>query len=195
MGDSRFQRYCKSNPRKMVKMWAEKEMRNLMRLHAAGINCPKPLQVRSPVGRAGRQTAWGRGQQLQWRVASKLAACSRRAGFGGHVPGCFVVVDSKAGVFAAACPFCTAAQPHDLEYRPSLFLPPLLPSPQLRLHVLVMEFLGKDGVAAPRLKDAGLPPARMRQAYTGGRVGGADDRRGTAAAGLHAAANSRAAVI
>lgn len=24
VGDSRFQRYCKSNPRKMVKMWAEK---------------------------------------------------------------------------------------------------------------------------------------------------------------------------
>ena len=45
VGDSRFQRYCKSNPRKMVKLWAEKEMRNLMRLHAAGIPCPKPLQV------------------------------------------------------------------------------------------------------------------------------------------------------
>ncbi|KAL4432421.1 hypothetical protein ABPG77_001720 [Micractinium sp. CCAP 211/92] len=80
VGDSRFQRYCKSNPRKMVKMWAEKEMRNLARLHAAGIPCPKPLQ--------------------------------------------------------------------------------------LRMHVLVMEFLGGNGVAAPRLKDAGLPPARMRQAYT-----------------------------
>ncbi|KAL4430675.1 hypothetical protein ABPG75_005931 [Micractinium tetrahymenae] len=80
VGDSRFQRYCKSNPRKMVKMWAEKEMRNLARLHATGIPCPKPLQ--------------------------------------------------------------------------------------LRMHVLVMEFLGEGGVAAPRLKDAGLPPARMRQAYT-----------------------------
>ncbi|KAI7837741.1 hypothetical protein COHA_008463 [Chlorella ohadii] len=80
VGDSRFQRYCKSNPRKMVKMWAEKEMRNLARLHAAGILCPKPLQ--------------------------------------------------------------------------------------LRLHVLVMEFIGENGVAAPRLKDAGLPPSRMRQAYT-----------------------------
>lgn len=80
VGDSRFQRYCKSNPRKMVKMWAEKEMRNLARLHTAGIPCPRPLH--------------------------------------------------------------------------------------LRLHVLVMEFLGKDGVAAPRLKDAGLPPARMRRAYT-----------------------------
>lgn len=80
VGDSRFQRFCKSNPRKMVKMWAEKEMRNLARLHAAGIPCPKPIE--------------------------------------------------------------------------------------LRLHVLVMEFLGTDGTAAPRLRDAGLPPSRMRRAYT-----------------------------
>lgn len=79
-GDSRFQKFCKSNPRKMVKMWAEKEMRNLLRLHAAGIPCPKPIQ--------------------------------------------------------------------------------------LRLHILVMEFLGVSGTAAPRLKDAGLSPARMRRAYT-----------------------------
>lgn len=79
-GDSRFQRFCKSNPRKMVKMWAEKEMRNLLRLHAAGIPCPKPIQ--------------------------------------------------------------------------------------LRLHILVMEFLGTGGTAAPRLKDAGLSPPRMRRAYT-----------------------------
>lgn len=80
-GDSRFQRFCKSNPRKMVKLWAEKEMRNLLRLIAAGIRAPKPLQ--------------------------------------------------------------------------------------LRLHVLTMEFIGSGGVAAPRLKDANLPPSRMRQAYTG----------------------------
>ena len=79
-GDSRFSRYSKGNPRQMVKMWAEKEMRNLLRIHAAGIPCPKPVQ--------------------------------------------------------------------------------------LRLHILVMEFLGKNGVASPRLKDAGLPPARMRRAYT-----------------------------
>ncbi|PNW73992.1 hypothetical protein CHLRE_13g580900v5 [Chlamydomonas reinhardtii] len=80
-GDYRFRNgYCKSNPRKMVKMWAEKEMRNLMRLRAAGINSPAPLQ--------------------------------------------------------------------------------------LRMHVLVMEFIGDDGVAAPRLRDAGLPQPRLRTAYT-----------------------------
>lgn len=34
--------YCKHNPRKMVQMWAEKEMRNLKRLEAASIPCPSP---------------------------------------------------------------------------------------------------------------------------------------------------------
>jgi RIO kinase 1 len=45
-GDSRFSRYAKHNPRKMVKMWAEKEMRNLKRLYSAGINCPEPLYLK-----------------------------------------------------------------------------------------------------------------------------------------------------
>lgn len=49
-GDFRFRfGYCKSNPRKMVKMWAEKEMRNLARVRAAGIRCPVPLQLRMHV--------------------------------------------------------------------------------------------------------------------------------------------------
>lgn len=34
------------------------------------------------------------------------------------------------------------------------------------MHVLVMEFVGEAGVAAPRLRDAGLPPQRLRAAYT-----------------------------
>lgn len=79
-GDYRFRYgYCKHNPRKMVKTWAEKEMRNLMRLKAAGIRCPTP-----------------------------------------HL---------------------------------------------LRLHVLVMEFIGKSGWAAPRLKDASLSLDKLREAY------------------------------
>ena len=48
-GDPRFRSYNKGNPRKMVKMWAEKELRNLARLHAAGIRCPKPLLLRTHV--------------------------------------------------------------------------------------------------------------------------------------------------
>lgn len=80
-GDSRFRKgYSKGNPRKMVKLWAEKEMRNLMRLTAAGIRCPKA-----------------------------------------HM---------------------------------------------LQMHVLVMSFIGSDDVAAPRLKDATLPAARLRGAYS-----------------------------
>ncbi|CAH9143820.1 unnamed protein product [Cuscuta epithymum] len=79
-GDYRFRYgYCKHNPRKMVKTWAEKEMRNLMRLKAAGIRCPTPII--------------------------------------------------------------------------------------LKLHVLVMEFIGKGGWAAPRLKDAALPLDRLREGY------------------------------
>ncbi|CAN1266260.1 Serine/threonine-protein kinase rio1 [Linum perenne] len=35
----------------------------------------------------------------------------------------------------------------------------------LRLHVLVMEFIGKDGWAAPRLKDASLSLDRLREGY------------------------------
>ncbi|XP_068655745.1 uncharacterized protein [Aristolochia californica] len=79
-GDFRFRHgYCKHNPRKMVKTWAEKEMRNLLRIKAAGIRCPTPYL--------------------------------------------------------------------------------------LRLHVLVMEFIGKSGWAAPRLKDADLSVDRLREGY------------------------------
>eukprot|EP01059_Diplonema_ambulator_P005778 TRINITY_DN15563_c0_g1_i1.p1 TRINITY_DN15563_c0_g1~~TRINITY_DN15563_c0_g1_i1.p1 ORF type:complete len:524 (+),score=208.39 TRINITY_DN15563_c0_g1_i1:37-1572(+) len=40
-GEHRFRKgYCKSNPRKMVRTWAEKECRNLKRLAQAGIPCP-----------------------------------------------------------------------------------------------------------------------------------------------------------
>mmetsp|Transcript_35425 Transcript_35425/g.100311 ORF Transcript_35425/g.100311 Transcript_35425/m.100311 type:complete len:378 (-) Transcript_35425:8-1141(-) len=63
----------------MVKVWAEKEMRNLARLRNSGIKSPEPLLLRS--------------------------------------------------------------------------------------HVLVMEFIGTDGVAAPRLKDAGLSETKLRSAY------------------------------
>ncbi|KAJ7945706.1 Serine/threonine-protein kinase RIO1 [Quillaja saponaria] len=79
-GDYRFRfGYCKHNPRKMVKTWAEKEMRNLLRLKAAGLRCPTPIL--------------------------------------------------------------------------------------LRLHVLVMEFIGKVGWAAPRLKDAALSLDKLREGY------------------------------
>ena len=79
-GEFRWRRgYCKSNPRKMVRLWAEKEMRNLKRLNAAAIPSPTPLLLKS--------------------------------------------------------------------------------------HVLVMSFVGLDGQAAPRLKDATLSPSDMRGCY------------------------------
>lgn len=49
-GEYRFRHgYCKGNPRKMVRTWAEKEMRNLVRLRDAGITCPEPILLRDHV--------------------------------------------------------------------------------------------------------------------------------------------------
>ncbi|KAI9264897.1 RIO1 family-domain-containing protein [Phascolomyces articulosus] len=49
-GEYRFRHgYSKSNPRKMVKVWAEKEMRNLRRLKQAGIPSPDALVLRMHV--------------------------------------------------------------------------------------------------------------------------------------------------
>lgn len=49
-GEFRFRNgYCRSNPRKMVRTWAEKEMRNLLRIHSAGLACPRPVILRSHV--------------------------------------------------------------------------------------------------------------------------------------------------
>ncbi|KAI0209867.1 Serine/threonine-protein kinase RIO1 [Lamellibrachia satsuma] len=80
-GEFRFRHgYCKHNPRKMVKTWAEKEMRNLTRIYQSGIPCPEPVLLRS--------------------------------------------------------------------------------------HVLVMGFIGKEGWAAPKLKDASLPESKMLELYT-----------------------------
>jgi RIO kinase 1 len=80
-GEYRFRNgYCKSNPRKMVRTWAEKEMRNLKRLTSAGIPSPEPHLLKS--------------------------------------------------------------------------------------HVLVMDFLGKDGWCAPRLKEATLNAAQQLRCYS-----------------------------
>lgn len=49
-GEYRFRHgYCKSNPRKMVRTWAEKEMRNLVRMHGAKLNVPEPILLRGHV--------------------------------------------------------------------------------------------------------------------------------------------------
>jgi RIO kinase 1 len=49
-GDWRFRNgYAKKNPRKMVQTWAEKEMRNLIRLKDVGLKVPTVVQLRSHV--------------------------------------------------------------------------------------------------------------------------------------------------
>lgn len=50
-GSHRFRNaYTKvTNPRKMVRVWAEKELRNLRRLDDGGIRCPKVVECRENV--------------------------------------------------------------------------------------------------------------------------------------------------
>ncbi|GAO19161.1 hypothetical protein UVI_02061430 [Ustilaginoidea virens] len=46
-GEHRFKAgFDKGNSRKMVKLWAEKEFRNLRRIHNAGIPCPEPISLK-----------------------------------------------------------------------------------------------------------------------------------------------------
>nr|XP_023014701.1 serine/threonine-protein kinase RIO1-like [Leptinotarsa decemlineata] len=49
-GEFRFRHgYGKNNRRKMVSTWAEKEMRNLARMHSKGLNVPRPVSLNSHV--------------------------------------------------------------------------------------------------------------------------------------------------
>ena len=49
-GEFRFRHgYCKSNPRKMVSLWAEKEQRNLNRINRSGIECPPVIACKRNV--------------------------------------------------------------------------------------------------------------------------------------------------
>jgi RIO kinase 1 len=50
-GEFRFRGgYCKKNPRKMVRLWAEKEYRNLIRIHSSGtLLVPQPRLLKSHV--------------------------------------------------------------------------------------------------------------------------------------------------
>ncbi|KAK9503005.1 hypothetical protein O3M35_011670 [Rhynocoris fuscipes] len=49
-GEFRFRHgYCRHNPRKMVRLWAEKEMRNLVRMKSVGLPVPEPIFLRSHV--------------------------------------------------------------------------------------------------------------------------------------------------
>lgn len=49
-GEFRFKSgYARSNPRKMVRLWAEKEMRNLRRMKMGGMRVPEAIEVRENV--------------------------------------------------------------------------------------------------------------------------------------------------
>lgn len=47
--EKRFKKFCKSNSRKLIKVWSEKEVRNLKRLIKHNIMCPKPLYLKKSI--------------------------------------------------------------------------------------------------------------------------------------------------
>ena len=61
-GEHRFKGgFDKGNNRKMVKLWAEKEYRNLRRIYSAGIPCPEPINLKLHVlvmGFLGDKKGW-----------------------------------------------------------------------------------------------------------------------------------------
>ncbi|KAG2338467.1 RIO1-domain-containing protein [Suillus weaverae] len=75
-GEYRFRRgYSRRNPRKMVRLWAEKEMRNLKRLVSAGIPCPEPIEVRENIlvmGFLGDEEGWASPRLKDANVPSAL---------------------------------------------------------------------------------------------------------------------------
>lgn len=47
--EKRFANFCTSNSRKLIKVWAEKEVRNLKRMAKYGIPCPQPLYLKKSI--------------------------------------------------------------------------------------------------------------------------------------------------
>eukprot|EP01119_Soliformovum_irregulare_P016310 TRINITY_DN4700_c0_g1_i1.p1 TRINITY_DN4700_c0_g1~~TRINITY_DN4700_c0_g1_i1.p1 ORF type:complete len:584 (+),score=182.04 TRINITY_DN4700_c0_g1_i1:145-1752(+) len=48
-GEFRFRRQTTQNSQKLIKLWAEKEMRNLKRLHSQGVMCPQPVHLKDNI--------------------------------------------------------------------------------------------------------------------------------------------------
>ncbi len=47
--EQRFKSFCTSNSRKLIKIWSEKEVRNLKRIGKQGILCPTPLYLKRSI--------------------------------------------------------------------------------------------------------------------------------------------------
>nr|GMD74946.1 serine/threonine-protein kinase RIO1-like [Ipomoea batatas] len=151
-GDYRFRYgYCKHNPRKMVKTWAEKEMRNLMR---------EQCNVRPPKGKIEAYrtkkyfSEWDEHQTWPAGITENLPTCHSLGASKFHLDAFVKLLVASYG------PYCTFRE-KVLKAAGIRCPTPLL----LRLHVLVMEFIGRGGWAAPRLKDAGLPLDKLREGY------------------------------
>jgi len=95
-GEWRFRDYqvVKNNPRKMIVLWAEKELRNLKRLQTHGIPCPVPkilrkhILVMSFIGKEGypapqlekARLTLESAQQMYWKCATYMRKMYQNAG-------------------------------------------------------------------------------------------------------------------
>ncbi|GAA6031411.1 hypothetical protein JCM8097_005648 [Rhodosporidiobolus ruineniae] len=71
-GEFRFKNgYAKSNPRKMVRLWAEKELRNLKRMRQAGMRVPEAVEVRENV-LVMDFVSQGDGGEDEWQASPRL---------------------------------------------------------------------------------------------------------------------------
>ncbi|KAK4561405.1 Serine/threonine-protein kinase rio1 [Recurvomyces mirabilis] len=84
-GEFRFKGgYNRSSNRAMVKVWAEKEFRNLKRLRAAGIPCPEAVYLKAHVlvmgflGRGGR--GWAAPRLRDWAFTTPSSSSSDEVG-------------------------------------------------------------------------------------------------------------------
>ncbi|GAA5906486.1 hypothetical protein JCM8208_004674 [Rhodotorula glutinis] len=69
-GEFRFKGgYARSNPRKMVRLWAEKELRNLRRMRSAGLRVPEAIEVRENVL---VMDFLGQGGADEWQASPRL---------------------------------------------------------------------------------------------------------------------------
>ncbi len=157
-GEFRFRRgYAKSNPRKMVKMWAEKEFRNLLRLRRGGVRAPEPVVVRAHLllmeflGVDGWPSPRLKDAQLS---PARLAKCYRQ-----------LLLDMRTMYHQCRLVHADLSEYNILYHQKQLFIIDVSQSVE-HDHPHAMEFLRSDCANVTRFfARAGLVPLRFRELF------------------------------
>jgi RIO kinase 1 len=157
-GEFRFRRgYAKSNPRKMVKMWAEKEFRNLLRLRRGGVRAPEPVAVRAHLllmeflGADGWPSPRLKDAQLS---SARLAKCYRQ-----------LLLDVRTMYHQCRLVHADLSEYNILYHQKQLFIIDVSQSVE-HDHPHAMEFLRSDCANVTRFfVRSGLAPLRVRELF------------------------------